>query len=795
VGILDVFLLKNGIFIPMMRPRLLMPRARKISLQWLLVVPFMMQIVVAVGLTGYLSLENGEKAVYTLVNRLQEEVSDRVDQHLTSYLETSRKLSQTNKDLFELGLLDSNQFEKTAALFVKQIQTYPVGYITFATLNGELVNAGHYYDEISISLNEINPTKYKGDGKLRDYALNPDGRIVSAGLADTYMFQEESWFAQTIQRGKPQWSPIEPWEVTPFPLSVSITYPIYKNKTLVGVVDVDQRLSQISNFLRKLKVSAAGKVFVIERDGLLVASSGSQEPFKVVEEVPQRLPAIESSDRLIQATAQHLSQHFQNLKDIQQPQQLNYQLKGQRQFVRVEPWRDELGLDWLIVVVVPEADFMAQVDASTQTTILLCILALLGAIASGLYTSRWLTRPILRLIHASGSLSTAAQSGFAGEPPTYAKGSRIQELNLLAHDFNQMAQQLQSSFTALEQTNSKLEIANSALEERVEQRTQELSETLTTLRQTQTQLIQTEKMSSLGQMIAGIAHEINNPVNFIYGNLKYAGEYAEALLNLAKLYQQYEVKDHPAIKAYAESIEVEFVSQDLARILKSMKIGSERVREIVLSLRNFSRLDEAEYKQADLQQGLESTLLLLNHRVRNLIEIQKDYGDIPQVECYPAQLNQVFMNLLSNAIDAIEERWLDKETRLLNDIEGDRPTIWITTELAKNSESVITLTIADNGAGIAIEAQNKIFDPFFTTKEIGQGTGLGLSISYQVIQKHQGSISVESQIGQGTTFTLRLPITQSSAQNHEEQNLDPYDILKTDLSPTVSLPQISSESN
>jgi signal transduction histidine kinase len=730
---------------------------RKVSLQWLLVVPFMAQIAIAVGLTGYLSLRNGEKTVSSLVNRLQQEVGDRVDQHLTSYLETSRKLSQSNRDLFELGLLDSNQFQKTAELFVKQVQTYPVGYITFATLDGKLVNAGHYYDETSISLNEIDPIKYKGDRKLRDYLLNADGQIVLQGVPDAYPFQEESWFAQTVQRGKPQWSPIEPWEVTPFPLSVSITYPIYKNKTLVAVVDVDQRLSQISNFLRALKVSAAGKVFVIERDGLLVASSGAQEPFKVVDQLPQRLPAIESGDRLIQSTAQHLSQTFKDLRSIQQPQQVEYRLNNQRQFVRVEPWRDPLGLDWLIVVTVPESDFMAQVNANTRTTILLCILALMGAIASGLYTSRWITRPILRLIQASEKLSTAAQSGFSIAPLTPAPEPNIYELSVLAHDFNSMAQQLQRSFTALEQTNTQLETLNSDLETRVEQRTQQLSEALTTVKQTQAQLIQTEKMSGLGQMVAGVAHEINNPINFIHGNLKHAEQYIRDLLKLVQLYQQSEGQDQATIRAYAKSIDLEFLQDDLAKILKSMQSGTDRVREIVLSLRNFSRLDESDFKAVDLHEGIDSTLLLLNHRVKRNLNVIRDYGELPLVECYPAQLNQVFMNILVNAIDALEET------------PAESPTLRIQTQLnaAPNATgSNVIIQITDNGAGISPENQARIFDPFFTTKEVGKGTGLGLSVCYQVIQKHGGTIALTSQPGQGTTFTLTLPVDQHNlAQN------------------------------
>ncbi|HLO50297.1 MAG TPA: ATP-binding protein [Kamptonema sp.] len=265
------------------------------------------------------------------------------------------------------------------------------------------------------------------------------------------------------------------------------------------------------------------------------------------------------------------------------------------------------------------------------------------------------------------------------------------------------------------------------------------------LKQTQSQLIQTEKMSSLGQMVAGIAHEINNPINFIYGNIEYADSYIQDLVELMSLYQQQYPAPTDAIEDKIEAIELDFLKEDLPKILGSMKIGADRIRELVVSLRNFSRLDEYEMKLVDIREGIDSTLVILNYRLKHGVQVIKEYGELPLIECYPAQLNQVFMNIISNGVDALEEG----KTNLF-------PTIWITTE--SSNPNCVKVKIRDNGPGMPPEIQQNIFDPFFTTKSIGKGTGLGLAISYQIIAKHHGKIEVNSQLGEGTEFVITLPI-------------------------------------
>lgn len=287
----------------------------------------------------------------------------------------------------------------------------------------------------------------------------------------------------------------------------------------------------------------------------------------------------------------------------------------------------------------------------------------------------------------------------------------------------------------------------------------QLSRSLHELKQTQSQLIQSEKMSSLGQMVAGIAHEINNPVTFIYGNINYIKEYSESLLKLVDFYQQHCRDSSSEFCEILENIDLEFIAEDLPKTLSSMKIGAERIRSIVLSLRNFSRLDESEKKPVDIHSGIDSTLLILQHRLRanaNNPEIQviKEYGNLPLVECYAGQLNQVFMNVVSNALDALEMG--SREYCNLN----FKPTIRISTEIT--SSNTIKICIADNGPGIPEAVKARVFDPFFTTKPVGKGTGLGLSISYKiVVDKHGGIFKCDSQPGIGTEFLIEIPIEQS----------------------------------
>lgn len=383
----------------------------------------------------------------------------------------------------------------------------------------------------------------------------------------------------------------------------------------------------------------------------------------------------------------------------------------------------------------------------------------------------WVT--ILLMVKQYIRLRKAAEQGMRRAKDELEESHRALQVSQAA--LMQKAATLEDILSALQKTEGELEESNRALQvskAALEQKASTLEDILSELQLTQVQMVQSEKMSSLGQLVAGVAHEINNPVNFIYANLEPIREYVTDLLRLVAAYQSHYPEPPLALQADIEQADLAFVQEDLPKILTSMEVGSERIRQIVLSLRNFSRSDESGLKRVDIHEGLESTLVILGHRLKAVdgyaaVKVVKDYGVLPAVECYPGLLNQVFMNLLSNAVDALDEAAAERTQRLVGQSDTHlRGVIEIKTSACTGAEGAewIEVAIADTGTGIPADIQSRVFDAFFTTKPVGKGTGIGLSISHTITtQKHGGSISCDSTFGRGAKFVVKLPVVMRAA--------------------------------
>ncbi|MBI4783147.1 MAG: response regulator [Oscillatoriophycideae cyanobacterium NC_groundwater_1537_Pr4_S-0.65um_50_18] len=680
-------------------------RFKGLSLRSLLITPFVLQIFVAVGLTGYVSLQNGQKAVNDVASQLRQEMSDRLNLQVLNYLERPYIAGQVIVAAVQEEQLDLTDVEKFEHTFWQLANQDLIEQMTIAKADGSNLAVEELGDGSIVSRigNKANfPQRLV-------YSLDAQGRRIA--LVDTqpeFDPRDRPFYKLAQATKKPAWT-------EPFlgkgtkEASISLSQPIYsKDGMLLGVQNSLFRISKIYHFLRELKVGQTGQTFIIDRSGNLIASSTSKQPYIIDLENDdlQQIPAIKSENPVIRATAQAILDRFGSSKAITVTQQLDFWLNNQRQFIQVSPIRDERGIDWLSIVVVPESDFMAQINANTRTTILLCLGALAVTTALGFFTSRWITKPILQLQKASQAISS-------GQLDQTVQVKGISELSLLADSFNQMANQLKTSFNELET--------------RVEERTSELKEAT---------LLADRANQAKSEFLANMSHELRTPLNGILG-------YAQILGRS----ESWGEKEHKGVE-----IIYQCGSHLLTLINDVLDISKIEARKL-----------EWNPHSVYLPDLLEGVVEIVGIRAeqKGVDFVYLPDANLPEgIEVDEKRLRQVLINLLGNAVKFTDQGKVTFRVERLDQI-----SLNDSDSLSGLSTTKLRFQVSDTGIGMSSEALEKIFHPFEQVsdqKRNAEGTGLGLTISQTLVQLMGSQIQVQSQLNEGSTFFFDVELPTSA---------------------------------
>ncbi|MGF1494536.1 MAG: response regulator [Microcoleaceae cyanobacterium] len=704
----------------------------RIPLRTILIVPFVAQLLGAVGLVGYISFRNGQKAVNDIASQLRNEVTIRTDEYLDNYLKLPHKVNKINADAVRLGILNAYDFSLMERYFWQQLQEFEtVSYIQFGTEDGKFIGDERLDENtFTVEVKDI----YTGVDKLV-YRLDSEGYRTDeqVGVSEDYDPRQRPWYKAAVAAGEPTWSTIYQFSSdTAVRLGITAVEPYFDAAgERLGVWGTDIVLSHLSDFLRTLEIGESGQVFITERDGLLVASSVLDQPFTVKDGEAERIQAAEATDPLIRSTTQALLDEFGSLAQIQATQQFDFDLDGERQFVQVLPFQDGRGIDWLIVVAVPEADFMGQINENARTTLLLCLAALAVATGIGILTARWVVRPILQFNNAAKDIAQ-------GEWDKTVSLNRRDELGQLANSFNQMAHQLQNSFETLEH--------------RVEERTAELAEAK------QRAEVANEAKSTF---LANMSHELRSPLN--------------AILGFSQLLTRSQTLDPD----HQENVNIitrsgEHLLTLINQVLDLSKIEAGRV---TLNATNF-----------DLHRLLNDLedMFQLKADEKQLNLVFEKATQLPRyVRTDQVKLRQVLINLLNNALkftpagNITLKAWVDQAEALEvpngAGVQALNPTDANLPKYPPLESGILHFAVVDTGIGIALEEQNQLFETFAQAeagRQSQEGTGLGLPISRQFIRLMGGDIQVNSVLGQGTTLEFNIQaevVSAADIESHESE--------------------------
>jgi signal transduction histidine kinase/FixJ family two-component response regulator len=693
------------------------PKLKGIPLRLVLVLPFVLQVVGAVALVGYLSFKNGQRSVEELAKRLEAEVANRVEKETVSFLTTPHLVNQVLLAIAENGNLNLEDLPALEKFFYGQIKDHGiVPYLFYVDRQDNFIGVqkpaqGQYQGQL------IAKVKDQSTGNNRHvYALDDQGNRTK--LIAKKEFEPKEYFLynsysrhKSKVREKPAWSEVS-LSSSELALEIKAVAPVYSRAgELKGVLGVEVFLSQISDFLRQIEVSNSGHSFILERSGAIIASSTGAPPYLKQDNQQVRLQATQCKNPLVQGTARYLTEKFGNLHQITSGQSLSFELNGKRELVYVQPLKDLRGIDWLTVVVIPESDFMAQIDANNKTTILLCFLALIVAVLLGLITSRWITQPILNLGKAAGAIAQ-------GDLHQKVTVTGIVELEVLSNSFNKMAQQLQTSFAKLAHTNEELDSINQELELRVECRTLELEQAKNSAESAN---------RSKSEFLANMSHELRTPLNAILG--------FSQLMN-RELSLTPEQKENLGIINRSGEHLLSLIND----VLDLAKIESGK-----------TTLYATDFDLAELLELVEE-MLALKAESKGLQLIIERNPKLPRyIHTDDKKLRQVLINLLGNAIKFTHQGSV---------------TLRVRREDNEQTNNLITFEIEDTGAGIAPEEIDSLFQVFTQTeagRQSQEGTGLGLPISKKFVELMGGKITVSSQLGKGTSFKFDIQAQEAEA--------------------------------